>query len=427
MATTRNALFVGLRVLLSAVLIVAAGLKAHQLATEPVVVNGLFSSRWFLCLTIQAEFGFGLWMLLGPYPQVLRRAGIALFVGFGAVAVAKLLLGASSCGCFGRVEVSPLLTSVFDFGAAALLFASRPRSAAFSHRLARLRAGVVVALWLAGGIPASILTSTELATDVRAPGFEVAGDVVILEPEQWVGRPMPVLSDIDSGNLLARGEWLVVFYHHSCPVCEKVLPSYSPLGEASRLDPRQPRVALVEIPPFSHERVYCQGCQHLRLRSDREWFMTTPCEVHIRDGVALAVLQGDFDPGGTRGAAVHLLPSSLASVHSHVRVKRLIGFWGIATAGHAAMAVGRDADGDQHRARHHRAPHADFLVVGVQEQVRRLRNRPLASLGQLVVQGLHDAANLHASHLAAAELFHHGGHLAQPPPAMTAAAILQME
>jgi len=51
------------RILLGLVLLTAAGLKGHQMATEPVPGTGLLDSRWLLMLTVEFEFLLGLWLL----------------------------------------------------------------------------------------------------------------------------------------------------------------------------------------------------------------------------------------------------------------------------------------------------------------------------------------------------------------------------
>ncbi len=43
------------RVVVAAVLLVAAGLKGHQLATAPVPESGLLTSRWFLIAAVEIE------------------------------------------------------------------------------------------------------------------------------------------------------------------------------------------------------------------------------------------------------------------------------------------------------------------------------------------------------------------------------------
>ena len=55
------------RAVLAAILLLAAGLKAHQLATQPVVGDGLLflSGRGALIAELECEIILGVWLLAG--------------------------------------------------------------------------------------------------------------------------------------------------------------------------------------------------------------------------------------------------------------------------------------------------------------------------------------------------------------------------
>lgn len=64
------------RMILATVLLTAAALKAHQLATEPVVNNSPLTSRWFLILEVEFELVFGLAVMpSGFFCFALEKAG----------------------------------------------------------------------------------------------------------------------------------------------------------------------------------------------------------------------------------------------------------------------------------------------------------------------------------------------------------------
>ena len=52
---------------IACLLFLAAGMKAWQLATVPVLGEGLLHARWFNILVIEFELAFGLWLLFGFY------------------------------------------------------------------------------------------------------------------------------------------------------------------------------------------------------------------------------------------------------------------------------------------------------------------------------------------------------------------------
>ncbi len=107
---------------LGLVLLAAAALKAYQLATAPVVENGLFTSRWFLIGLIEFELALGLVLALGLYPRAAGRVALACFAGFGAVSLHQALAGKASCGCLGKIDLRPGYTFLFDLSAVAALW-----------------------------------------------------------------------------------------------------------------------------------------------------------------------------------------------------------------------------------------------------------------------------------------------------------------
>lgn len=120
--------FPQLRILLGSVLLVAAGLKAHALWTDPIPPLSLFSSpRWQLAL-LEVEALVGLWLVIGWSPLGAWLVGFVAFGLLGLVSLYLALLGESSCGCFGKVAVSPWVTFVGNVVAAATLWRWRPRA-----------------------------------------------------------------------------------------------------------------------------------------------------------------------------------------------------------------------------------------------------------------------------------------------------------
>ena len=100
--------------LLALVLFTAAVMKAVQLATVPVLGEGLFHARWFEFCLVEYELAFGLLLLGGQLPGWTRLAVIALFSLFGLVSLFKALSGEALLRLFRRggrdvvcVEIPP--------------------------------------------------------------------------------------------------------------------------------------------------------------------------------------------------------------------------------------------------------------------------------------------------------------------------------
>jgi len=113
-----------LRLILGLILLLAAGLKAHQLATDPLVTLAprpsalaplpaslapLLHSRPCLIGVVECELLFGLVLLSGILPRLTWALSLLCFGGFALISLYKGISGDATCGCFGRVPVNPWL------------------------------------------------------------------------------------------------------------------------------------------------------------------------------------------------------------------------------------------------------------------------------------------------------------------------------
>ena len=287
------------RVVLSILLLVAAALKGHQLATSPLAETGPLTSRWLLIVVVEIELALGLWLLVGALQPLARHAAITCFTVFGAVSLLRALNGASTCGCFGSVAISPWWTAALDAAAVASLLLAKPTPGSNPQKKPYCRLALHLILLIALGVPAAIVMAGYRPAALTAGGEILrAGQTIVLEPETWLGKPFPLIRHIDIGARLADGHWTVVFYHHDCPACHEVISSL----RASRDDHQEPgersRVALVQVPPVglplpedSSERagIAAQGA----LDADHDWFIATPVTVSLASGVVVRLTLPD--------------------------------------------------------------------------------------------------------------------------------------
>lgn len=275
------------RLTLGVVLLTAAALKGHQLATSLVAAAGILTSRWFLIALVEFEFALGIWLLSGLYQQLSRRSSIACMAVFGAVSIARALAGSTSCGCLGAVEISPWWTAGFDFAAALSLFTTTPAViVGVSRRLPKhalpgsLAVAALAALLMCSYRPATMAASGEIVGD---------STVVFLDPESWAGRPFPLFRYIDIASPLSKGDWNLLFYHHDCPECQRVLQRR--IAQLSNATSRKP-LACIEVPPLlpsAPPPIAGTLAVHGKLRPSRQWFLATPVEVALHDGVVVRV------------------------------------------------------------------------------------------------------------------------------------------
>jgi hypothetical protein len=114
------------RMALGLFLLVAAGLKAHSLATDPLSQDAFFASPRLLIATIEVEIVLGLWLLSGWFVRAAWVTALGFFGVLAGVSLYLALAGQRSCGCFGQVTVSPWATFSLDIAAVAALALWRP-------------------------------------------------------------------------------------------------------------------------------------------------------------------------------------------------------------------------------------------------------------------------------------------------------------
>ena len=281
------------RILLGVVLVAAGLLKGYDLSSRSVAWHGFFFPRGLLIGLVEAELVFGLWLLTGLYPKPTRWIATSCFTVFSAVTLMQALGGETTCGCFGQVSVNPWVTFTFDAAAVFALCRWGPSSTApptfRTHPLRTmffLLSSVLISVLAATMVSQTIVSAL---TDQRNPFSE--DDLVILEPDTWAGKRFPLLNFIDVGNVLSSGHWIVVLYHHDCAACQEVIPSYVRWSQRAIGQRDAPRIALVEMPPYATAgddlAKDSSPCLVGHLDNQRTWFVRTPVEVVLHDGIVL--------------------------------------------------------------------------------------------------------------------------------------------
>jgi uncharacterized membrane protein YphA (DoxX/SURF4 family) len=275
-----------MRWIVGCLLVIAAVLKAAQLIVDPTgAIAGPFGSS-LLAAHIGIELGLGLLVLSGMFWRQVRWAAILLFAMFAVHSLSRALSGNASCGCFGPIDLSPWWTFALDVAIVAGLLVSvscgAPAANASPTSLVWNRhRGVIVAVCLGMAALAIALagryttTRTATADDV----ISSAGKLVVLEPEKWIGKPLPIADAIDVD--FSEGRWIVVLYRLGCHECEEAVLQYEALAGDGAM-----RVALVETPPHVATIADADGvCIRARLSAERDWFVRTPVEIQLQDGV----------------------------------------------------------------------------------------------------------------------------------------------
>jgi uncharacterized membrane protein YphA (DoxX/SURF4 family) len=260
-----------------------------------------------LRFTIAAELIVaGVMVLL---PPLARWVGVAMLLTFVPVLIGDLMMGASSCGCFGAVKVSPWVTFVMDvtflFG---LVFLGRrePRLTLTSSLptsrvlIAGLWSLLCVVVAFGSGTPAPAVD------DDGADGPGVIGETTtpqlpadgyyMPQYDQWIGQ---YFVDLDlaswTSNLpedIDLGPQYVIFYRKDCEHCHELMVLYF----GGSLDQPTTAIAVPERDGFPTENLQpfeCPECRMAELPAGIDWFLQTPVLVRLMNGVVECAAEVD--------------------------------------------------------------------------------------------------------------------------------------
>jgi hypothetical protein len=278
-----------------------------------VVESGLLNQKWVQLFELEFEIVLGCWLISGWARRLAWLAALACFIVFCGVTAWEHFSGYASCGCFGTFKVPPWKTLVVvDIPSVALLLLFRPRSdkPRFDLRWTRPAAAVLLvglAAAVGSAIPVLRYTPPKVADDGRITG---AGETVLLEPEEWVGKELPIARYIDVAEEISRGEWTAVLVHDTCVGCKALIPKLADRARALR-PARCAKIALILMPEngksqydvlkelVSKDALFLNG----RLDLSHEWLAATPIVLQLRDGKVISVNLAQGEAGRAKAAA----------------------------------------------------------------------------------------------------------------------------
>lgn len=227
-------------------------------------------------------------------PRATKKILIVLFSSFTVYGVYLAISGANSCGCFGPLKVLPSWTITLDVAVIGLLLAWRPVQRQSGQLSARRRQWLLLlTIYAAVAVPASLWrVANRPKVLTKDSAVSTKDTLVVLEPESWKGRVLPIANYVDIGEQLMLGDWIVLLHQHGCSKCQETVPKYTELAALLAKRGSSTRVALIEIPPFASGETpgrlattYLSG----RISNAREWFVHTPVEITVRDGIVTHV------------------------------------------------------------------------------------------------------------------------------------------
>lgn len=247
---------------------------------------------FMLRFSIAAELVVAAVMVL--VPPLARWTGLVVLGLFVPVLIGDLALGASSCGCFGALKVSPWVTLVTDvtFFLVLVVLGRREPRLALTPRVPTTRVVAAGALGLLSVAVAFGLRASGSDPDGQADSGSLAGlpqdGYYLPDYASWIGRPF---RDLDiagwivglSGDL-ETGQQYVVFYRKDCEHCHELLEVYFngtlQLPTTAVAVPERGGWPTQNLQPFP-----CTQCRLAELPSGVDWFLQTPVLVRLSDGI----------------------------------------------------------------------------------------------------------------------------------------------
>ncbi|MDR2440533.1 MAG: hypothetical protein LBE12_14320 [Planctomycetaceae bacterium] len=282
-----NRCWIVMRFIVALVLLVAAALKGYDLSIRPILGDGIFHWRWFNIFVVEFEIFFGLWLIFGFLPKLTRWAAIGCFSVFALVSFYNALSGASSCGCMGEfVTINPWIMTLFDCGVVILLlrFCSCTNSV---RKIDRFLLVNFIVSWLAIALPLSWGMITYKPALLNTDG-NIVGDssAVILYPQDWIGKRLPLLEYIDAPKDISVGKWTLIFYGADCAKCEKYFVKLKKQNNFQNNSGSN--IVCLEIaglPDNALRHRFDDGTWYWgNLKSVKKWFVETPTLLTIEDG-----------------------------------------------------------------------------------------------------------------------------------------------
>ena len=287
-----------LRFGVAGVLGTAAILKTIELSTSPVVQEGWLHSRELGMVAVNIELLMVCLLVSGFFPKLSWLGATAMFSVFSIVSGYLFLAGAESCNCFGRVSVPPLYTVLLDLTIVGLLLLFRPIGwNELRKEFFGLKKGVpfIAAFWLCLALPATYAMLSVQKNKIAELGTEFIGvdgrKTILLEPEKWVGKELPLFSRIvqpESPEILKQGEWKVVLAHSGCSKCVHLIGDL----ESASVE----NTAAIIVPSHAAETLPQTTLPLFQLDNKNDWFASTPYLLKLRSGICVEICSSD---GGT--------------------------------------------------------------------------------------------------------------------------------
>jgi hypothetical protein len=272
-----------MRLVVAIILLVAAMLKAYQLATTPSLGEGLLHARWFNIFVVEFELFFGIWLFFGMLPRLTWIATTGLFATFFGVTFYEAVTGKISCNCFGNFSLNPWITMIFDLFIIVLLVYFRPNKSniekwkgIFSQYYRQFILFIGIYVLLGSVVYGWIIQRTYERLEYIGQVLE--SNVVQIEPGLWIGKEFPLRDYVVNGQEILRGKWILLFSRPGCNDCKTIKTKLLENEDQNTMLAFLDTTAMVT----NNSKI---NTKNFRLALEINWVVETPIIVELSEGI----------------------------------------------------------------------------------------------------------------------------------------------
>jgi hypothetical protein len=247
---------------------------------------------------IMYEACLGSMLAAGVLARLVRWRAICTFGLFFVAGVHGFVSGDASCGCLGHWSPPVGVMLVVNAGAIISLRFMTPRipTTGVALRSRLLCVTAIIVLVAITDVGMSFWRSSR-SIDLDTNLHDVApGSIVVLHPEDWIGRRLPLLGAIEIDADLGHGDWVVFVSSPGCARCDAVPMTVRGLRDALDSIEDSTQIAIVQIPPHRAPRGVHQQLPSAQgaLNDDLIWIAEAPITLRLCNSVVTGTWSGEL-------------------------------------------------------------------------------------------------------------------------------------
>ncbi len=121
---------------------------------------------------------------------------------------------------------------------------------------------------------------------------ESGTELTTFQPDLLIGQRFPLLDQINIGDELSTGQWIVLLYHHDCPKCTEAAAKLAAGANETTARANGTHLAFIELPPYGPlgSITLSSAIRFGQFSEDQAWDIPTPLALRIADGKVIEVL-----------------------------------------------------------------------------------------------------------------------------------------